>query len=408
MFEREEWRNARTMARVRAAGWAGLGAVGLVIDFGFLGRPNPASLIALAWGVVSAVLAAVVFRHVGPRRGDLLRAVLVTFDLTVLAVVFDMGQRFLGGTSQGLHSLFGMALAAAVLIISNVLNASFRPMLWSVLYGGAMYLVLLWRHGALDFMAALDVGLLIALTAVFFYASGNLRRGLRTAAEREALARFLPAQLVDLVAHDPSALELGGVEQEATILFADIRDFTHLSERMDPSEIVSMLNEYFGEMVDELFRFGGTLDKFIGDGICAVFGAPLPQQEQARNAVTCALAMVNRLELLNERRAKRNQEPIRIGIGVHTGRVIAGNIGSRLRLEYTHIGDAVNTASRIESLTKAMGAALLVSAQTFERAGGSAAFDARKLEPVQVKGKAQPLELYAVEGSAAPSSRRAS
>lgn len=405
VFQREEWKNARTMARVRSAAWFGLGLVGTAIDLSQFGTMNPASLLAFAWGAISALVSHFVFCRFGPAHGNWVRIGLVSIDLTVLALCFSASQQFLGHTRQGEHSLYGMALAISVLIISNVLNAAFRPIVWAVSYGTFLYLLMLWRHGALDYMAILDVGLLVALAAIFFYSSRNLRRALQRVAEREALARFLPAQVVDLLATDPKALSLGGVEQEATILFADIRAFTTLSEQFDPVDIVAQLNEYFAEMVDEIFRFRGTLDKFIGDGICAVFGTPLAQADQARNAVSCALAMLTRLERLNERRQSKKLPPLQIGIGLHTGKVIAGNIGSPRRLEYTHIGDAVNTASRIESVTQTLGVPLLVSAETFVRAGGAARFRARRFAPVQLKGKAQPIEMYAVESEIAPPAR---
>jgi class 3 adenylate cyclase len=191
-------------------------------------------------------------------------------------------------------------------------------------------------------------------------------------------------------------LELGGELRTATVLFADIRGFTPMSERLPPTEVVAFLNRYLDLMVEAITEHGGTVDKFIGDGIMAGFGAPLSLGDDARHAVKASLAMLARLDQWNAERKARGEAPVEIGIGLHTGEVVAGSIGSARKMQYTLIGDAVNTAARLEQLTKELGARLVVSQQTLDRLNGKATVKPHGAR--EVKGKREPIQVYEVTG----------
>jgi adenylate cyclase len=188
---------------------------------------------------------------------------------------------------------------------------------------------------------------------------------------------------------------LGGVRQEVSVLFSDIRSYTTLTEKADAHQIVDMLNEYFTYMVDVVFHHGGILDKFIGDAIMAVFGAPFSRPDvDPVNAVSTALDMQVQLAAYNEERRARGQRPIDIGIGISTGEVVCGNIGSEKRMDYTAIGDGVNLASRLEGATKQYGARIMIS--EFTRDKVASRFVMRELDRIRVKGKHHPVRVYEV------------
>jgi len=192
-------------------------------------------------------------------------------------------------------------------------------------------------------------------------------------------------------------VQLGGETLTVTILFSDIRSFTTISEEMnDAQALVRLLNEYFTEMVSIVMQEDGVVDKYIGDAIMAVFGAPVSKKDDAVRAVRAAVRMRTALSDLNKRLTARGMRPLRTGIGVHTGVVVAGNIGSEQRMEYTVIGDAVNLASRLETSTKEMGVDVLISSDTYELVKDTCI--AQAIREITVKGRSEPVMTYEVRG----------
>ena len=208
---------------------------------------------------------------------------------------------------------------------------------------------------------------------------------------RNTMARYVAKEVVDqLLASGEDVLE--GSNLVATVLFADIRRFSLMSETMTPRNTVSLLNEFFTEMVEVIFTRGGMLDKYMGDGLMAIFGAPVVGSADADNALYVANEMIRALSVFNSRRARRGSEPIEIGIGLATGEVLAGSVGASKRMEYTAIGNNVNLAARLESANKYYGTAVLLAAATVDELTSRAVL--RRLDLVQAKGISQPTWVY--------------
>ena len=212
---------------------------------------------------------------------------------------------------------------------------------------------------------------------------------------RRTFANYLGAELLDELLADPHLLALGGARRELTVLFSDIRDFTGLSERLSPEDLVALLNVYLTPMTEEVLVRGGYLDKYIGDAVMAVYGAPVPKADHAARALATAVAMSEALVRLGPVLQARGVD-LKIGIGVNTGDMVVGNMGSRERFDYTVVGDAVNLASRLEGLTKVYGVFCLVGPQT--RAAAPVGYRFRELDLVRVKGKGQPVAIHELLG----------
>jgi adenylate cyclase len=241
-----------------------------------------------------------------------------------------------------------------------------------------------------------DLELISAVAAQTAIAVENVRAHERLAKEEVARAnysRFLPEYVVKQMLENPESFKLGGALQTITVLFADIRGFTRISEHASPEKIVQLLNRYFSAMTDIIFAHGGTLDKYLGDGMMALFGAPSVTEKDAANAMSAAVAMQRRMLSINDELRAEGYPEIGIGIGLHTGEAVVGYIGSERRSEYTAIGDTVNTASRLESNAKA--GEILVSEATANAARSRYQLAAR--EPISVKNRTQPVPLFEIE-----------
>jgi len=215
---------------------------------------------------------------------------------------------------------------------------------------------------------------------------------------KRAFQRFVSPEVVEQIMDNPAALQFGGEIRPLTVLFTDIRDFTGFTERHQPQEVVQMLHEYLTKMVDQVLAQQGTLDKFIGDAVMAIFGAPLPQPDHAERACRAALGMIRELETLQARWATEGREPFRMGVGINTGEMVVGNLGSEQLFDYTVVGDGVNLAARLESLNKEYKTTLpiIISESTYLAAKD--VLEVRRLGEVTVKGKSQAVVIYELCG----------
>ena len=289
--------------------------------------------------------------------------------------------------------------ASESLRLSGIRSAMCAPLIYKDKVFGLFYVDCLTKPWAFS-KDELSVFSVIAAEAAISFDNARSHEELsQRVIERQALERFLSSAIVERVLANPGQVHLGGENQTATILFADIRGFTRMSEKMQPQEVVELLNEFFTLMTDLIFANGGTLDKYLGDGIMALFGAPLARPDDAVRAVKTAVEMQQALERLNRNWETRGQRSWPMGLGVNTGPVTAGNIGSTKRMDYTVIGDAVNLSSRL--CANAAGGQILISESTFRQLNGT--FPAKRLDPIRVKGKESHVEVYEILWSEIPS-----
>jgi adenylate cyclase len=272
---------------------------------------------------------------------------------------------------HGSPGWLALVLVLAFACVPPLLSVRLPPLaafLMSAL-GGGVYVVatqLLFDAGRIlpiaDPLLALAISAVLTIAVLYLFESFERRR------VRDYFAHFVPESVVDeVLAQADDELRLGGTRRECTVLFSDLRGFTTYAESRPPDQVIDVLNEYLTAMTDTILDHGGTLISFMGDGIYAVFGAPLEQPDHRDRALHTARDMLARLGDFNRRMmAKGMAEPFRMGVGINTGQVMCGNVGSERRLEYTAIGDTVNTASRLEGMTKGSGFAVYLAESTWE------------------------------------------
>ena len=293
-------------------------------------------------------------------------------DRWVVALVLGMAL-VLGGV--GLRSHPGVTVAVAGMLVAGV------------------WLLALWLFASRKIWMP---PLLPMVTVVTLYASSMLinyiasrRRALQT---RMMFSQYVPQEVVNRLVNRPELLRLGGEARELTLMFTDLANFTTMSERLTAEATVEVLTEYFNAMTPVIHRYGGTVDKFIGDAVMAFWGAPLDDAQHAEHAVRAAIDMQQAMEQLAKRLTERGLPAISMRVGLHTGRVVVGNIGSDSRFSYTVIGDAVNLAARLEGANKAFGTGILLSDATAKALPQDLTL--RHLDRVIVKGKSEAINVY--------------
>ncbi|HKS42735.1 MAG TPA: adenylate/guanylate cyclase domain-containing protein [Blastocatellia bacterium] len=281
---------------------------------------------------------------------------------------------------------------AKSIVMQNIRSVMCAPLLSKDAVLGAIYVDC---QEKLKILREDDLDLLNAVAAVTSIAADNAKTHERLVREELARAkyrRFMPPHVVDEILANPNTLNLGGTNTNVTMLFSDVRGFTTMSEKLVPQVVVQILNEYFADMTPIVFEHKGMLDKYMGDGLMALFGVPYESEDAAVNAVSAAVAMQRRMDSVNRDLRAIGLSEIAIGIGINTGPVTVGYIGSEERTDYTAIGDAVNLAARLEK--QALGEQIIVSRSTYDALGGQ--FPVRPAGEILVKGKTFPVQIYEV------------
>ena len=315
------------------------------------------------------------------------------------------------------------ALPTAGLIFVILIHASMRYRPWLIVYAAGLFLAAIgagtlipqlgqtanvemhmMRQGGMGSLMSnqiLPFALVVLAAFILFVISRRTRALLLksiTHANRAAkLSRYFSPNLADSLAEGDDDQLLAGRRQAAAILFVDIRGFTSLGETMAPEELSAFLSEYRNRLAGPIFEHGGTVDKFIGDAIMAVFGAPRQGADDAGQAVKCALAVLHATRRWSDAREQSGSLPVAVGIGVHYGEVFAGALGDDQLLEYTVIGDTVNVAERLEGLSRDVGSPLVVSAATLEAAGTAESTQWRHLPPQNLKGHSEPVQVFCLD-----------
>ncbi|EOQ97434.1 adenylate/guanylate cyclase catalytic domain protein [Leptospira wolbachii serovar Codice str. CDC] len=394
-----EMKNEKTVALVRFVLFSLTSSMDFLSYFGLISYTivTP-SFITLTLDFIFLLFASIVLFIVNffPYQ-PYLKFFTITLDYFIIGLMI-----FLDPTIQKENGLiYFIAMTSAIFIYQfNLLRHSKAGTIYGAFLAFVYFLVIsigLGEGYPFDIVPMM-IGLGMILGVGYVTTVSNIEM-VKEANAKQMMERYLPSQLVSEFYKNKVQLEPGGENKEVTILFSDIRSFTKFSELRSAEEVVQFLNEYLSRMTDVIFKFNGTIDKFIGDAIMTVFGAPFKNDDDALRAVKTAVEMIRELSKLNQK-MDLTKDNLQVGIGIHTGDAIVGNIGSDRRLDYTVIGDNVNLASRIEGLTKHYGCSILISETTFGQIEGKYTsqdgFEVREIDRVIVKGKSKAILVYEV------------
>lgn len=314
-------------------------------------------------------------------------------DIQATAIDNILHNDFLTIIPQWVNTFF--TLLGMIFVYIFIRNSGLYKSITSTLAIISLYLIL----SAICFYFGVVVNVLtpvvmFILTTILAYTHKFVLENRSKEKVKSAMGKYMSQDVMERVIQDIDNLGLGGKRAVVSVLFSDIRGFTSISEQMSPQEVSEILNEYFTEMEPIVTQYNGVINKFIGDAIMAIFGEPIQDENHAQNAVKCAYGMLQKVKALQEKWVNEGKPKIEIGIGIATGEVFVGNIGSINRMEYTVIGDTVNLASRLESYNKTYKTKLLISPATYENVKNIV--DVVKISDVEIRGKANKMNIYEV------------
>ena len=388
--------NARLINRLRAAGTAAFTLTIAIIAYGIENKAwQPVLVPTSTYFVLALVL--MIGSESNPNILRVSRFAIPVFDMPILYAIqtINIEGAMTFGSPPGHVALFSLSLFTLLLMFS-ALTLNYLQVGLS-LVSAVTFQLLLGFHAELGVGPQATAVIVLGFATWICFHAGRNRLKLvesitRTEARRSRLQRYFSPGVGELLEeHDDDDLALGQ-ECDLTVLFTDIRGFTALSDELPGREVVQLLNTYHKRMVEAVFQHGGTLDKYLGDGLMAYFNAPVEQPDHATRAVQCALTMQAAVAAINTERAWHGDCELRVGIGIHSDRAIVGDIGAPHRREFTAIGRAVNIASRLEAMTKELECNVIVSAATADRA--PEAFQWRELGEFPIRGSVTPLRLF--------------
>jgi class 3 adenylate cyclase len=385
---------ARVFALTLTTALEWFSALAPVQSLGFAKVPASHPAIVTAYLALSVAIVAYLCARPGSKS---LPFILPVFDGAFLVGEHLFAWRLLSHTTYGPAAMSASyAMSCALLASVGALRLERRATLWAagialVTFLAGVLLTTPEGGGEAVFAGAI----LVAIAFFSFRMTSLVRRAVTSEIAKVTLRRFVSKHVLDAAHHDPLSLLQQPRAVDASILVSDIRGFTQLCERLTPEEVLSFLNDVQGAFAAEVEANGGIVDKFIGDGMLAVFGAPTPLPNHAAHAIAAARGLQRVLAGINTRRETEGQAKIRIGIGVHSGPVVCGCLGGGDRLEFTVLGDTVNTASRLEGITKEIGVDLVVSDDAARRVPDSGL---TRWGEVAIRGRTTPMEIHTMPG----------